>query len=281
MGMRKMLEKELATHFTFGENWALFSQIVTEDHVNFAQVDLERLLGIPSLREKTFCDIGCGSGIHAVAAARMGATVTALDIDPKSTKTTAAITKKFGMQQSITINNVSIFDDSLTDLRFDVVYSWGVLHHTGAMWEAIAKASELVSDDHGSMFVVALYRKTRLCRFWRIEKRLYSNARPLVQRVIKFMFSVLMDIDQARRLRSPVVVRRNYRRNRGMSRKHDLHDWLGGYPYESITHREILDFLEKRGFTLRHDLGNRQNTKRISLGLFGSGCDEYVFVRMT
>lgn len=277
--MNKSTEKELASHFSFGENWKQFSQIVTEEHVQFAQLDLERLLGVSSLDDKTFCDIGCGSGIHAVAAARMGAHVTALDIDPVSTRTTTDLAKKFGMRQSISVHNNSIFHHSLTDERFDIVYSWGVLHHTGSMWEAIAEAVKLVSERPGSMFAIALYRRTRLCRFWTIEKRFYKNAHPIIQTGIRRVVSVLMGINLLLKFRGPFISRKQYQRNRGMSPGHDLHDWLGGYPYESVTHTEILEFLGARGFVLKTELGNRQYSRRMSLGVFGSGCDEYVFVR--
>ena len=60
---------------------------------------------------------------------------------------------------------------------------------------------------------------------------------------------------------------------RGMDRVHDIHDWLGGYPYESASPEEIVAALP--GFVLERQLlipGRRH-------GLLGSGCDEYVFYR--
>ena len=55
--------------------------------------------------------------------------------------------------------------------------------------------------------------------------------------------------------------------NRGMSRWHDIIDWVGGYPYEVATPEEIFDFYRKRGFTLT----------KLKSGKVGLGCNEFVF----
>jgi hypothetical protein len=55
---------------------------------------------------------------------------------------------------------------------------------------------------------------------------------------------------------------------------HDLHDWLGGYPYESITPIQVAQELTNLGFA-----HVRSKIEPRSIGLFGSGCDEYVYAR--
>jgi len=243
----------------------------------YAVDDLQRLLGVSTLAGKTFCDIGCGSGIHAVAAAKMGAKVTALDIDPMSTETAISLAKKFGVSHLLMVSNDSIFDHTLPKSHFDVVYSWGVLHHTGAMWKAIEEAIKLVSLASEGVFAIALYRKTRLCSLWRIEKKFYKDSPKFVQATLRILMTNLMDIANLLRLRSPFKFRSEYQKKRGMSHKHDMHDWLGGYPYESVEDSELREFFQLHNFVLERSFLRSPN--RIQMGVFGSGCDEYVFRR--
>lgn len=276
--MSDQSDLELNSHFPFGDNWAQYSKHVTDEHLMYAVNDLQRLLGVSTLVGKTFCDIGCGSGIHAVAAAKMGAKVTALDIDPISTATAISLAKKFGVSHLLTVGNDSIFDHMLPKSHFDVVYSWGVLHHTGAMWKAIEEAIKLVSLSSEGVFAVALYRKTRLCSLWKIEKKFYNSSPKFIQVSIRIFMTTLMDVAHLLRLRSPLKVRSEYRKNRGMSHKHDIHDWLGGYPYESVQDTELKKFLTERNFDLERSF--LRFPDKIPMGIFGSGCDEYVFKRI-
>jgi 2-polyprenyl-6-hydroxyphenyl methylase/3-demethylubiquinone-9 3-methyltransferase len=165
-------DKNLEAHFSFGQNWSDYSELVEERHLLSAEEDLTRLMHLDGFVGRKWCDLGCGSGIHAVAAARLGAIVSAVDIDPQSVATTEKLAKKFGVEGTVLSFNNSVFDLPFAKNSFDVVYSWGVLHHTGDMWSAITEASRLVSDTKGSQFVIALYRKTRLCQLWKIEKRI-------------------------------------------------------------------------------------------------------------
>ena len=275
MEVTKPSDLDLDNHFSFGDNWAQYSQHVTDEHLKHAVEDLQRLLGVSTLNGKTFCDIGCGSGIHAVAAARMGAMVTALDIDPMCTATAISLAKKFGVSDQLIVSNYSIFDHKLPAHHFDVVYSWGVLHHTGAMWSAIEQAIKLVSSAPESTFAIALYRKTRLCSLWKIEKKFYKDSPKIVQAILRAFMTALMDIANLLRLRSPRKFRSEYQKKRGMSYKHDVHDWLGGYPYESVQDNELRTFFTERKFVLERSF--LRSPERMQLGIFGSGCDEYVF----
>jgi predicted RNA methylase len=271
----KQSDLDLNSHFSFGDNWAQYSKYVTDEHLKHAVDDLKRLLGVSTLNGKTFCDIGCGSGIHSVAAAKMGAMVTAVDIDPMSTATAIALAQKFGVSNQLTISNYSIFDHKLPLNDFNIVYSWGVLHHTGAMWNAIEEAMKLVSPASGSIFAIALYRKTRLCSFWKFEKRLYKDSPRFIQAGLRILMTALMDVANLLRLKSPIKFRSEYQMKRGMSFKHDVHDWLGGYPYESVQDNELKSFFSDREFVLERTFLRSPN--KMQLGIFGSGCDEYVF----
>ena len=125
---------------------------------------------------KTFLDIGCGSGLNALAALSLGAaSVTAVDIDENSVSTTQALLAARAPNPNWSAKLASVFDMTPDTFgTFDVVYSWGVLHHTGSMWKAIDCAARLVSP--GGLYAIAIYTKTPLCGFWQYEKAFYSKS---------------------------------------------------------------------------------------------------------
>jgi ribosomal protein L11 methylase PrmA len=149
--MRDSRDRNLEAHFSFGQNWSDCSELVSETPITFAENELSRLMNTDNLQDLKWCDLGCGSGIHSVAAARLGATVTAVDSDPISTATTEKLARKFGVESKIEVLNFSVFDHSLSQESFDVVYSWGVLHHIVDMWSAIDGATALCSKNWKSI----------------------------------------------------------------------------------------------------------------------------------
>ncbi len=160
-----------------------------------------------------------------------------------------------------------------TSGAFDVVYSWGVLHHTGAMHEALQRAAEAVAP--GGQFAFALYHRTRMCGFWRREKRWYAAASPRAQRAARAIYTALLRLRVGLTGGDFRAYVANYHSQRGMEFGHDVHDWMGGYPYESISAPEVAAFMQRLGFA-----HVRSFTSPLTIGLFGSGCDEYVYRRM-
>lgn len=268
--MNDLLRAE--SHFEFGENWMDFVGVVNESHKLNAVAELRRLFPDDELRGGTFLDIGCGSGLHSLASARLGvAAVYATDIDPNSIAAARRVLAEIDGKIPWTAETVSVFD--LPAGQFDVVYSWGVLHHTGDMWRAVHAATAQVKL--GGLFAIALYRKTRFCRMWRVEKALYTKAPEWLRAPWRWTYTFLFLLALAvGRGRNPFAYIREYQKSRGMSFYHDIHDWLGGHPYESAAPAEIRAFMKERGFS-----EVRSFTKGPSLGLFGSGCDEFVFRR--
>jgi SAM-dependent methyltransferase len=262
--------------FAFGENWNSFLAGLDDGRIAEAEKSLQWLLGRRQLDGLNFVDIGSGSGLSSLAARRLGARVFSFDDDPRSVECTASLRNRFFPGDvNWSVERGSILDrDYLGKLgRFDVVYSWGVLHHTGAMNEAIDNASKLVTP--GGTYVIALYRKTRLCWFWTREKRWYYRASPRAQSAVRRFYVGLMRTTFTLRGHNFNDYVSNYRGNRGMNLDHDVHDWLGGYPYESIRPAEVAKVLTRLGFARV-----RSKTRPYSLGLFGSGCDEYVYRRV-
>jgi 2-polyprenyl-3-methyl-5-hydroxy-6-metoxy-1,4-benzoquinol methylase len=263
--------------FEFGENWARFLRVLSEERIAAAERALQRMLGQTRLDGLSFLDIGSGSGLSSLAARRLGARVHSFDYDPRSVASTTELRRRYysGDPQWTVARGSALDPDYLRSLgSFDVVYSWGVLHHTGRMWEALENA--IVPVAPGGRLFIAIYNDTgSQARRWRSIKRTYNR----LPRAARAPFAVVVSLPEegkafARalaRLRPGEYLRSwtDYRRRRGMSRWHDIVDWVGGYPYEFATPDEIFDFYRERGFTL----------DKMQVGGVGLGCNEFVFRR--
>lgn len=265
------------SHFAFGDNWASYAARIDEPAIDEAVRGLSHLLGGKRLDGMRFLDIGSGSGLHALAALRLGAReVVAVDLDANSVATSRAVLDRHAPQGGWRVERLSVFDLAAAGLGgFDVVYSWGVLHHTGDMAHAIECAAQCVAP--GGLFIFALYRRVWMDWFWRLEKRWYANASPAGQRLVRAAYVALFAAGLRFTGRNLSEYRRFYLQNRGMDFEHDVHDWLGGWPYESISAGEVdtmlgrLDCVPVRRFVRHGKIFGRDP------GVFGTGCDEYVF----
>lgn len=262
--------KARASHFGFGDNWLNFVEVVDETRIRDAIRGLERLFPGGELNGRRFLDIGSGSGLSMLAALRLGAReVVGLDIDAASVAAARRLLEHFAPRAAWQVSQASIFDAAPPAAGFDVVYSWGVLHHTGDMWLAIKNASNWVAEN--GFFAIAIYAKTRCCGFWRREKRLYTHLPVAAQAPARWLYQSAFLAAKLARGDNPARYVRDYR-TRGMSWTHDVHDWLGGYPYESATPEEIRKYVASLDFHMVRE--NVQASGRF--GLFGSGCNEYV-----
>jgi 2-polyprenyl-3-methyl-5-hydroxy-6-metoxy-1,4-benzoquinol methylase len=264
--------------FAFGENWRNFLERVDDDRISEAERSLKQMLGVSILQGLTFLDIGCGSGLFSLAAARMGAeAVRSFDFDPDSVQC-AKILRDRVPNVAWTIEQGSALDDDYIGSlgQFDVVYSWGVLHHTGDMARAMENAAKVVAPG-GRLFISIYNDQGRRSRRWRRIKHTY-NQLPSAARA-PFACLVMAPIELRSALntslrsgpRTYVARWTQYKRNRGMSRWHDIIDWVGGYPFEVARPEEVFDFFRQRGFVLER------------LGTCGGsgGCNEFVFTRPT
>jgi 2-polyprenyl-6-hydroxyphenyl methylase/3-demethylubiquinone-9 3-methyltransferase len=260
--------------FAFGENWQRFLSLLDENRILSAEDSLRRMLEVPHLRGKTFLDIGCGSGLFSLAARRLGATVHCFDFDPQSVACAQELRRRyFPEDPAWRIEQGSALDTGyLSSLgTFDVVYSWGVLHHTGAMWQALDNAAALVQLK-GKLFIAIYNDQGKISNRWRTVKRTYNR----LPGGLRFLVSipVVVHLNWRRTVKDllrgrPLEAWRNVRKERGMSAWRDLIDWVGGYPFEVAKPESILDFYLRRGFALV-----RLTTCGGSLG-----CNEYVFLR--
>jgi SAM-dependent methyltransferase len=236
--------------FGFGRNWQTYvAEHLTEEHERIAQESLADLVGV-SLEGRSFLDIGCGSGLFSSSAHKLGATpIVSIDVDPDSVASTRNLRERAGSPQSWNVLAGSILDaEFIAELEpAEIVYSWGVLHHTGDMWTAIDNAATLVAP--GGRFVIAIYNDVRSARFfnsrrWQRIKRLYNHSPRPVQVAMELGYRGYHAANQLRKGQSPLAFSREYRATRGMALKTDLIDWLGGYPYEFATPDQIVAYCE-------------------------------------
>lgn len=259
--------------FGFGRNWADFVELrLSEAVIADAQAHLARLLRTQSLAGKVFLDIGCGSGIHSLAALRLGAArVVSFDYDADSVATTLKVREFAGAPPHWEVMQGSVLDAGFmaTLPEADIVYSWGVLHHTGAMWPAVRNAAMPLKRD--GVFYIALYSSDMYVRppaaYWLALKRRYNLAGPRGKRWLEWRYALRWHILPAlAKGRNPLAVLRQYG-IRGMTYWTDVRDWLGGWPMDFASLAETTAFCaEQLGLTL-------VNLKT------GEGCTEYVFAR--
>lgn len=259
--------------FEFGRNWRSYLETaLTPEREAIAQESLRTALGRSSLAGQSFLDIGCGSGVFSLAAFRLGARVISLDNDAESIACCQTLWDRMGRPESWQVLTGSILDaDFVTTLnRADIVYAWGVLHHTGAMWEAIRNAATLVAD--GGWFYIAIYNekpgRVGGSKTWWHIKRFYGRRGRLARRIMETLYAAYRTSRIVASRRNPRRVARDYKMSRGMDQRHDWNDWLGGFPYEYAPPGQVSSFCHDLGF----DLVRAQTTDTV-------GCNEFVFVR--
>lgn len=277
MKKQHLYEEIYQEQFSFGKNWQRYLDKITLAKIVSARETLCAFLGDREINGSSIVDIGSGSGIHSLAFYLSGASkVVSLDVDAFSIQATRTLSELFGSRDGCwEVREGSVLDKKFLQTlgQFDIVYSWGVLHHTGDMYGAIDNAKDLVKP--GGVFLIALYNhRTRFpgSEFWKRVKYLYSHRGWLTKRIIECFYLLYVFLVALFR-RGPLeyfnYIRDYGRTSRGMDFWTDRIDWLGGYPYEYAKPEEIEKFLEERGFRL----------VRIEYDT-GVGCNEFLFEKI-
>lgn len=258
--------------FNFGDNWSNyidkhFSQAALQHSVN----SLKDFLPI-DLKDKSFIDVGCGSGIHSLAAVQLGATnIVSIDYDVQSVETTRRLKHDLALLAKWEIMRGSILDKEFINAlgKFDIVYCWGVAHHTGDMYEAMDRLYNLVAP--GGYLFIAIYNEVD-GRFgsvwWKKVKKFYNESSHFVRKTMEYLYILYKFFRPIIGLNNPFTVAKEYKWKRGMSLTTDLIDWLGGYPYEYAKPEVIFDFYKKKNM----ELVKLKTTRHI-------GCNQFVFLR--
>lgn len=249
--------------FSFGENWKNFLGTVSDRQIKGATRDIEAWLGAGVVSGKTVVDIGSGSGIHSLAFQLLGAKqVRSVDADASSVEATGFLWETAGKPGNWKVSQGSILDQGFLETlgRFDIVYSWGVLHHTGAMWRAVEHCFPLVAP--GGKLWISLYAKgPRYANDLELKRR-YNAASSPGKRWMVYKWIGRHMLGRLARLQNPFA----WSKDRGMNMYHDVVDWLGGLPYEVASEDEVVTLGRKHGFVL----------ERVHVKGEGS-CNIYVF----
>ncbi len=263
--------------FEFGKNWRAFLSTLSDDRIERSVDSLKRMLGVDTLAGKTFLDIGCGSGLFSLAACKLGARVISIDYDVDSVECALLLREQYMPKSDDSqwkIQQGSVLDESLMESfgTHDIVYSWGVLHHTGEMDRAIDLAQGRVKPG-GQLFISIYNDQGKASARWLWIKQLYNRLprflRPPFVFVIASYYELKFAVARLIRGKNPLPLKdwKARKLERGMSVWYDWVDWVGGLPFEVATPERIEEILSNHGFQLERleTVGN------------GWGCNEFVF----
>lgn len=258
----------MSERFGFGANWLSF---VEQDFDRGRRLEARRrllnFLEVGDLAGQRFLDIGSGSGLHSLAAFDAGAKdIHSFDYDELSVAATRKLAEVAGAPATWRIEQGDVLDAAYVKSlgTWDIVYSWGVLHHTGDMWRAVTNAASCVRP--GGRFFIALYSSDVVspsAEFWLDVKQRYNRAGDAERRRMERWYIWRFGIG-GNPARIPGLVRQvlGRRRERGMSYMTDVRDWLGGWPMQFAGDQETVDFLEQEhGFQLRKIVRGEANTE--------------------
>ena len=247
-----------SVRFRFGRNWRRYIDTLTSETIAVAERSLREVCGSDTLAGSTFIDVGCGSGLFSLAARRMGARVVSFDYDSDSVACTRQLRARYAPHDTDD-SGWKVMRGDVLDGPFvaslgqaDVVYAFGVLHHTGALWAALDAAISLVSaGGGGGILHVALYKDRGFrSRFWLKVKRAFNSSRWAAASIAAVYFPWKAAVTCLRSLKRRENMFASYGKNRGMHWFHDQIDWLGGYPFEVSTADDVIRFCRQRGLSV-------------------------------
>lgn len=233
--------------FEFGANWKNFLKRIDSESIEAAKQNIQLWLGEDLVKGKTVLDIGCGSGLHSLSYFLLGASkIVSFDYDEKSVEATKTLWKQAGSPINWIICQGSILDESFVISlgKFDIVYSWGVLHHTGDLWGSIKILIKNTLNNNSKLWI-AIYQGVKTYEKDLALKMKYNNSNYFGKKIL--VYSHVLKIMKKRRAKGLNPFSWNEKRGRGMNTYNDLVDWLGGFPYEVCSVEKMKNFMTSNG----------------------------------
>ena len=259
--------------FKFGKNWQSYLKHLNQEKINNSKDSILKFLNKKTLKGKTFIDVGSGSGLSSLSARLLGAKVHSFDFDTESVASTQYLKDKyFKGDNSWTVEQGSAIDSEYMKQlsTYDIVYSWGVLHHTGNMQRGLELVEKIVKPNGGLLYLALYNDQGFSSKAWTLVKKTYVKS-PFVLKQLIILLSYFRiwgppTIKDFIRIK-PFDTWRKRKLDRGMSPHYDLIDWIGGYPFEVSTPEEIIHYYVDKGY----------NLLRLKTCNGGKGCNEYLF----
>ena len=238
--------------YGFGRNWEDYiRKHFSEERVDISRKHMLEFLGLENLNGRSFLDVGCGSGLQSLAAFRAGAgKIFSFDYDIHSVRATKMMRKIAGDPKNWQITQGSILDDNFIQgiETADIIYSWGVLHHTGDMWKAMDNTAKLAKKN--ALLYIALYdydiQVNPTPEFWLDVKKRYNFSSWLRKRKMEIWYIWRFMLDKKiSKLPEVISLAFNYKQSRGMAMYNNLKDWLGGWPMDFAKRADVRDWAER------------------------------------
>jgi ubiquinone/menaquinone biosynthesis C-methylase UbiE len=129
-----------------------------------------------ALRGKDVLDVGAGSGIATQMLAEAGANVTAVDLTDWAVETTQRRLAAFELEGDV--RQADAEQLPFEDASFDLVFSWGVIHHSSDMDRALAELVR-VTRPGGQLVLMVYNRRSLFFAVYRAFQRFLPLARRL------------------------------------------------------------------------------------------------------